>query len=625
MTLYNGYKLISLLVWSGLLYTREAVAASRWPSTFVSTTWLDNTRGTLIFTNTSVSGLTMTLYGASHNTWDCVDNSSSSLLIMKSQSTISIQLSGITLTLSAYLCLELVQITSVSYYYYQRQEAQPTFGYERVYVSTLSNITSSSELCNFKTSIPTAEFHVMVKSGNASSAKVTCPSGILGKYDYVYYPKDNSSALCNSSKDLWDGCTDKTMITFNYTTCTQYIAYSAGGVVWCVANIANTYGVVYNNDSSVVSSNTNDKVSTYRFSCIVGNHASASIAPGNCTSQQTATSYPLKWNSLNLVNDNAGVYLTLSPYVTCDSTQSSAAASTVNTGAIVGGILAAVVLCVLAVLLVYYLVVVRRAKVHKMPIEEVAEEPVVINASAPAPVNQEPTMANKETNKSPRSKASKKSNNDINDNFEKNRTNSENEPTLTIVKETDNKIKKKKKGKGKGKSKGNKNSTKSEKDDNKDMEPMHTGESLQNDSANDKDDTDKNVVLDKNKGIVEKGDQDKNEGSKKDTITINGHVKEPTLIKDEPVRNGTIINGHVKEPTLVEDEPLRSNTVLSLMDVEAETSSILPDIKPAKKKSKGKQNQNNVIKVKEAESKEETGEKKGKKKKKSKKGKGKKK
>ncbi|KAL3879727.1 hypothetical protein ACJMK2_032013, partial [Sinanodonta woodiana] len=233
--------------------------------------------------------------------------------MFRSQSTISISISGFTLNLEVYLCLDLVPITSVSYYYYQRHEAQPTFGYERVYVSTLNNITSSSEICNFTISIPTSEFHVLVKSGSASDAKVTCPSGILGKYDYIYYPKDNSSARCINSKDLWDGCTDKTMVTFNYSTCTQNIAYSGGGVVWCVANIGDTYGVVYNNDSWLVSSK-DDRLATYRFSCIVGNHASASIAPGNCTSQQTATSYPVKWNSINLINDNAGVYLTLNPY-----------------------------------------------------------------------------------------------------------------------------------------------------------------------------------------------------------------------------------------------------------------------------------------------------------------------
>ncbi|KAK3576447.1 hypothetical protein CHS0354_025209 [Potamilus streckersoni] len=649
MTLYNGYKIISLVIWIVLLYTEETVAASTWPSTFVSTTWLDNTRGTLSFTNSTLSGLTMTLFGVTHNTWDCVDNSSSSLLIMKSQSTISITVSGFVFKFSVYLCLDLVQITSVSYYYYQRHEAQPTFGYERVYVSSSSNVTSASVICNFTISIPTAEFHVMVKSGNASGAKVTCPSGILGTYDYVYYPKDNSSALCNSSRDLWDGCTDKTMITFNYTTCTQKIAYSAGGVVWCVANIGDTYGVVYNNDSSLVSSN-NDKLATYRFSCIVGNHASASIAPGNCTSQQTATSYPVKWNSVSLVNENIGVYLSISPYVTCGSTQSSVT-STVNVGAIVGGVLGAIIICVIGAILVYYFVIVRRGKVHKMPIEKVAEEPTVIDATVQAPVNPETTMAPTGKNKSPRSKESKKSDN-INDNSEKNKAKTEKETTLVIVKETNNKLKQKKKGKGKGKAKGKKNAAKSEKDDKQDeqdMESMTTGEPTQIDNANDKEleDTNKTVVLYENIGIVEKGDHDKKEGSKNDTLVINGrvkestliknepvrngtiingHVKEPTLIKEEPVRNGTIINGHVKEPTLINDVPVRNGTVLSLADVEADASSVLPDIVPAKKKGKGKGKQKTVIEVKEAESKQdgETGEKKGKKKK-SKKGKGKKK
>ncbi|KAL3879949.1 hypothetical protein ACJMK2_032225, partial [Sinanodonta woodiana] len=168
-------------------------------------------------------------------------------------------------------------------------------------------------ICLTRTYTDFVEYNYYWFPGSAYDAKVTCPSGILGKYDYVYYPKDNSSARCINSKDLWDGCTDKTMVTFNYSTCTQNIAYSGGGIVWCVANIGDTYGVVYNNDSSLVSSK-DDKLATYRFSCIVGNHASASIAPGNCTSQQTATSYPVKWNSNNLINDNAGVYLTLNPY-----------------------------------------------------------------------------------------------------------------------------------------------------------------------------------------------------------------------------------------------------------------------------------------------------------------------
>ena len=62
-------------------------------------------------------------------------------------------------------------------------------------------------------------------TGSESSARQYCPPSLLAKMDYTYTGRDTTVA-CDSSADNWDVCTDRMIMNFNYTTCSQKMAYS---------------------------------------------------------------------------------------------------------------------------------------------------------------------------------------------------------------------------------------------------------------------------------------------------------------------------------------------------------------------------------------------------------------
>ena len=56
--------------------------------------------------------------------------------------------------------------------------------------------------------------------GHESDSKQYCPPSLLARMDYSYTGSVTSTA-CQSSVDDCDVCTDRIIITFDYTTCLQ--------------------------------------------------------------------------------------------------------------------------------------------------------------------------------------------------------------------------------------------------------------------------------------------------------------------------------------------------------------------------------------------------------------------
>jgi hypothetical protein len=53
------------------------------PSPFASSTWLDSTRGTITFDTTTMNGWGVTVFHQQRSSWECVDSSDSSTLVLK--------------------------------------------------------------------------------------------------------------------------------------------------------------------------------------------------------------------------------------------------------------------------------------------------------------------------------------------------------------------------------------------------------------------------------------------------------------------------------------------------------------------------------------------------------------
>lgn len=275
-----------------------------WPSPWVNTTWRDNTRGDITFHTDTLTGWTMTAQGSTIRNWECLDNSSFSsdgILLMKATDTFRI--GG--LTYIPYLCIATTKITDYSYYYYQQHDQDPNGGYERGKFSTDGFITSKATVCSNTAPVPTAEFHFLLLPGYESAAKQWCPPSLLARMDYTY-TSTAGAVSCDTSTDNWDVCTNRTTMTFNYTTCGTQMLYSTSGTLYCMVNFTSTYeyGLVYNTDASP----------TYRFSCIVSNTAgsAASVVYKNCTVNQTPTTYAKQADGTNI-----GYLVTMTPIETC--------------------------------------------------------------------------------------------------------------------------------------------------------------------------------------------------------------------------------------------------------------------------------------------------------------------
>ena len=65
----------------------------------------------------------------------------------------------------------------------------------------------------------------VIPTGFEANASVTCPTSLLFSGDYMYLNNDGSFD-CNGTTDVMDVCSNSAEITFNYSSCSQRIAYS---------------------------------------------------------------------------------------------------------------------------------------------------------------------------------------------------------------------------------------------------------------------------------------------------------------------------------------------------------------------------------------------------------------
>ena len=65
----------------------------------------------------------------------------------------------------------------------------------------------------------------VIPTGFEANASVTCPISLLFSGDYMYLNNDGSFD-CNGTTDVMDVCSNSAEITFNYSSCSQRIAYS---------------------------------------------------------------------------------------------------------------------------------------------------------------------------------------------------------------------------------------------------------------------------------------------------------------------------------------------------------------------------------------------------------------
>ncbi|VDI34463.1 Hypothetical predicted protein, partial [Mytilus galloprovincialis] len=180
-----------------------------------------------------------------------------------------------------------------------------------------------SEVCN-PTSGPSAEeFHVLVKEGQQDNVKQWFPDALLGVYAYTVTDNSNSG-ICGTGS-VWDACTNRTTISFNYTQCSTQMFGSTDGVFYAtkyVTSGSTSYVIIINADSST----------STRFTCLTVSGSSVSSHPGSCLMGQSATAR---------TTDAASTLISLSAYA---FTSASAASSSSNVGIIAGVVVVLIIL-----------------------------------------------------------------------------------------------------------------------------------------------------------------------------------------------------------------------------------------------------------------------------------------
>ncbi|KAL3878924.1 hypothetical protein ACJMK2_031249 [Sinanodonta woodiana] len=319
------------LIWIAYLLERlylPFVSACTWPTALQNGVWIDSDKGSLTFNATHMSGwrLKTAVSSTVVTEWLC-QNTTGDFLIARASNNID----PLKSSFIVFLCLKMTQVSNYSFYYYQHSAEQVNSNNERFAV-TFSNSFASfiNNLSNICTETPaTSEFHMLLKQGYQNESKVYCPDAFLGMFSYTF--NNGSTTVCGNRSELWDVCSDRKVMTFNYNACTAMIAYSVAGKVYCVNSLASGsyyYAALYNTDATV------NGVTTYRFICLMGslsgNDVYVSQSPNSCTKTQTPTSVPITANGTSL-----GAYMYLKAYRF--ETPSASAAATPNVGAIVGG------------------------------------------------------------------------------------------------------------------------------------------------------------------------------------------------------------------------------------------------------------------------------------------------
>ncbi|XP_048778216.2 uncharacterized protein LOC125681965 [Ostrea edulis] len=337
------------------------------PSTWDGT-WYDSTisASNIVFDNTNLqvtSGWTITAYASTVTSWTCVNHdASNNLILFKGDQFVNLFSS----LQNAFRCLKYEKINDYSYVYYIYADIQVNANDARVYIeSNDPSVTSwpvTSPYCTNPSDLGTEEYAVLVKDGQLSSVKQYCPTPFLGTFAYTH--NDGSSDTCGTGS-VWDVCTDRQVMTVNYTQCSTKQYYSTGGEAYCVHSTSSGstyYTTVVNIDSSV------DFSTTYRFTCYAvtssGSTVYASDSKGQCERSQSPTAKQ---------TDGTGT-IVYTPYITCPFTDDSETASAGSNVAIIAGIVAAILLLIIA-LVVGLILYKKFKKKHKTMHQTLKENP----------------------------------------------------------------------------------------------------------------------------------------------------------------------------------------------------------------------------------------------------------
>ncbi|XP_063415932.1 uncharacterized protein LOC134697578 [Mytilus trossulus] len=287
----------------------------------------DSRRGTIVVSNSNSqfsSGWDVSVLAKSWTIFNCIESDSTHWLF---QSTNSEEIYGP--KYYGFYCVRYTKITDYSYYYYLDSNTEENAADTRISFieeSVANAGVTISSVCN-PTSGPSAEeFHVLVKENHQADVKQWFPDALLGVYAYTV--TDASSSVFCGSGSVWDACTNRTTISFNYTQCSTQMFGSTGGEFYAtkyVTSGSTSYVIIINADSST----------SKRFTCLAVSGSSVSSNTGSCVKGQSATTN---------TSDSSSVVISLSAYETCPFTTASAASSSSNVGIIAGVVVVLILL-----------------------------------------------------------------------------------------------------------------------------------------------------------------------------------------------------------------------------------------------------------------------------------------
>ncbi|XP_060601990.1 uncharacterized protein LOC132755196 [Ruditapes philippinarum] len=280
-----------------------------WTSTSFETITIDSTSMSLSMTKTFQSSHT-----ASH--FDCVLNSGTQYVFKMNQ---TVQILGNTLDVYPYGCFDFRQASTYSYYFYLNSATEITLSdlrFRAILTTNVDTITSLTDICNSST-VDTAEFYTMIKTGNETAAisAIQCPDPILGFFQYTY--TDQTGTYCdNVNTSTIIACSNQShaeLLIDNTGCTTKEPFYSAGGEVGCIATIyvsstSTYYTSYYNKDASL-------SLTSSRFTCVAMQQNSngtvyLSLIKTDCVAGQSATQLPVKGTEI-------GAAMVLEPTYTC--------------------------------------------------------------------------------------------------------------------------------------------------------------------------------------------------------------------------------------------------------------------------------------------------------------------
>ncbi|ESO88492.1 hypothetical protein LOTGIDRAFT_234548 [Lottia gigantea] len=256
-------------------------------------TFISSSKGVLEFTSNSISGYTVSNFGAFD--FNCTVSFASKLILRSNT------FSYLGLIWEAYLCLDITTVSQDLFVYNLNSVEEADAQNERVKIFVQGTNPNVLTICD-RTSIPAGSYELLIRNGTGTSSEQTCSSDLEGYWSYSIDNNNNNDNCSNQTTSL-DVCSSTSSLAFNYTACPTLMAYSASGVVNCLQEISSgsvKYLTLLNTDQST------DESTTYRVTCMVyevtNNGISLTQYPQACLSNQTSTSVTSPGLAITLFN-----------------------------------------------------------------------------------------------------------------------------------------------------------------------------------------------------------------------------------------------------------------------------------------------------------------------------------